>query len=123
MDCTRPGRTSIRPMRILNGPSGKGIEDLFTPEINSQLPGAPAGQDNTTSFSGVRDYDMIKVEAVINQINSKRSTGTYVGHVPAIFGMNFQSVSVGQKLAMAGFGDDPGLIGGYADAAGTPATR
>jgi hypothetical protein len=37
---------------ILNGPSGQGIEDLFTPEINSQLAGAPAGQDNTTSFKG-----------------------------------------------------------------------
>ena len=34
--------------------------------------------------------------------------------------MNFQSVSVGQKLATAGFGDDPSLIGGYADATGTP---
>ena len=105
---------------ILNGPSGNGIEDLFTPEINSQQPGAPAGKDNTTSFKGVRDYDSIKVDAVINQIDSKRSTGTYVGHVPAVFGMNFQSVSVGQKLATAGFGDDPSLIGGYADATGTP---
>jgi arylsulfatase A-like enzyme len=34
--------------------------------------------------------------------------------------MNFQAVSVGQKLATAGFGDDPSLIGGYADAAGKP---
>ena len=53
---------------ILNGPSGNGIEDLFTPEINSQQPGAPAGKDNTTSFKGVRDYNSIKVDAVINQI-------------------------------------------------------
>jgi hypothetical protein len=106
---------------ILSGPSGNGIEDLFTPEINSQLPGAPAGQDNTTSFKGVRDYDMIKVTAVINEINGQNSLGTINnGYVPAIFGMNFQAVSVGQKLATAGYGDDPGLIGGYADASGTP---
>jgi hypothetical protein len=105
---------------ILNGPSGKGIEDLFTPEINSQLPGAPAGNDNTTSFKGTRDYDSIKVKAVINQINKKNSLGVVVGYVPAIFGMNFQAVSVGQKLAKAGFGDDPALIGGYSDAGGTP---
>ena len=105
---------------ILNGPSGTGIEDLFTPEINSQLPGAPAGSDNTTSFAGTRNYDSIKVKAVINQINKKNSTGVVVGYVPAIFGMNFQAVSVGQKLAKAGFGDDPSLIGGYSDAAGTP---
>ena len=105
---------------ILNGPSGAGIEDLFTPEINSQLPGAPAGQDNTTSFKGVRDYDSIKVKAVINQIQMSSSVGKPVGYVPAVFGMNFQSVSVGQKLAKAGYGDDPSLIGGYTDAAGTP---
>ena len=105
---------------ILNGPSGKGIEDLFTPEINSQLSGAALGADNTTSFSGTRNYDSIKVAAVINQINKKNSTGVVTGYVPAIFGMNFQAVSVGQKLAKSGFGDAAGLTGGYLDAAGTP---
>ena len=68
----------------------------------------------------MRDYDSIKVAAVINQINKKNSTGVVVNYVPAIFGMNFQAVSVGQKLKKAGFGDDPGLTGGYLDAAGTP---
>ncbi len=105
---------------ILNGPSGLGIEDLFTPEINSHLPGAPAGQDNTTSFAGTRNYDGIKVDAVIRQIDGLDSTGHTRRPVPAIFGMNFQAVSVGQKLAKSGFGDTPGLVGGYADASGTP---
>jgi hypothetical protein len=106
---------------ILNGPSGKGIEDLFTPEINSQLPGAPAGDDNTTSFQGVRNYDSIKVNAVINEIKAYDSTGKiFRGYIPAIFGMNFQAVSVGQKLASSGYGDAAGLVGGYTDAAGTP---
>jgi len=105
---------------ILNGPSGKGIEDLYTPEINSQLPGAPSGKDYTSSFSGVRLYDSIKVTAIINQIQAKNSVGTYVGYVPAVFGMNFQAVSVGQKLATAGYGDDADLVGGYTDAVGTP---
>lgn len=107
---------------ILDGPSGQGIEDLFTPEINSQdpRPGAPAGADNTASFSAVRNYDQLKVNAVLNEIAAKSSTGTFVGHVPAIFGMNFQAVSVGQKLTKAGFGDDPSLAGGYTDATGTP---
>lgn len=31
--------------------------------------------------------------------------------VPNVFGMNFQSVSVGQKLAKSGLLDDPGLLG------------
>ncbi len=105
---------------ILNGPSGAGIQDLFTPEINSQLPGAPSGKDNTTSFAGVRAYDSIKVQAVLNQIEGMDSTGRKKPGTPNIFGMNFQAVSVGQKLAVSGYGDPAGLTGGYVDAAGTP---
>ncbi|MDT7600659.1 MAG: hypothetical protein QOK26_2736, partial [Pseudonocardiales bacterium] len=33
---------------ILNGPSGTGVQDLFTPEINSEAPALPAGGDWTT---------------------------------------------------------------------------
>jgi hypothetical protein len=105
---------------ILNGPSGTGIEDLYTPEINSQAPCATPGNDNTTSYKAVRDYDAIKVAAVINQIKSLRSVGTPLGYVPAIFGMNFQAVSVGQKLAKSGDCDPAGLVGGFVDASGTP---
>ncbi len=105
---------------ILSGPSGKGIVDLFTPEINSQLPGAPAGDDYTTSYSGVQTYDSVKVQAVINWIDGLNSTASAHPGVPAIFGMNFQAVSVGQKLATAGFGDDPSLTGGYLDSNATP---
>ena len=105
---------------VLSGPSGKGIDDLFAPEINSQLPGAPAGQDYTTSFDGVRTYDTLKVNAVINWINGLNSTATAHPGVPAIFGMNFQAVSVGQKLATAGYDDDPSLTGGYLDSNATP---
>jgi len=105
---------------ILSGPSGKGIDDLFAPEINSQLPGAPAGDDYTTSFAGVRTYDTLKVNAVINWIDGLNSTASSHPGVPAVFGMNFQAVSVGQKLATAGFGDDPSLTGGYLDSNATP---
>jgi arylsulfatase A-like enzyme len=42
--------------------------------------------------------------------------------VPALFGLNLQAVSVGQKLPKSGPGDAPGLVGGYLDAAGTPAS-
>ncbi len=104
---------------ILQGPSGHGIDDLYTPEINSNNILGGAG-DNTQSFNAVRTYDQNKVDAVIHQIDGYNSTGTaYVG-VPAIFGMNFQSVSVGQKLAKSGPTDPAGLIGGYADANATP---
>jgi Type I phosphodiesterase / nucleotide pyrophosphatase len=108
----------------LSGPSGKGLDELFAPEINSQDnldPGAQPGDDYTTSYTGVRTYDSLKVQAVINWIDGFNGTRTRRQSVPAIFGMNFQAVSVGQKLAKAGNADaDKSLKGGYADAEATP---
>jgi hypothetical protein len=124
---------------ILNGPSGKGIDDLYTPEINSDPNKAPAGltngvdihaalatcdgstnslktgagvNDNTTCMPTTQANDDTKVQAVINWIDGKLSDGSGAAPVPTIFGMNFQGVSVGEKLPM----------GGYSDAAGTPST-
>jgi hypothetical protein len=89
---------------LLNGPSGKGLDDLFTPEINN------SSQDITGSISATEAYDDLKVQAILNEIDGKDSSGTRAEPVPVIFGMNFQAVSVGQKLP----------IGGYVDAEGTP---
>lgn len=109
---------------VLSGPSGKGLDELFAPEINSQDtldPGALAGDDYTKSYTGVRTYDAMKVKAVLNWIDGLNSSGTTNQPVPAIFGMNFQAVSVGQKLAKAGAADaDKTLVGGYLDADATP---
>ena len=77
---------------IVNGPSGVGVNDLFTPEINN------ANDPTAISVTKTTEYDKLKVEAVLNEINGKTSDGTKAAPVPAIFGMNFQSVSVGQKL-------------------------
>jgi hypothetical protein len=108
----------------LSGRSGKGLDELFAPEINSQDTldaGAKPGDDYTTSYLGVRSYDALKVKAVLNWIDGLDSTGKTVEPVPAIFGMNFQSVSVGQKLAKAGDADtNKALVGGYLDGNGTP---
>jgi arylsulfatase A-like enzyme len=108
----------------LAGPSGKGLDEIFAPEINSQDtldPGAKTGDDYTTSYTGVRTYDSLKVQAVLNWIDGYDSTHTTKPGVPAIFGMNFQAVSVGQKLAKAGDADaDKSLVGGYVDANATP---
>ena len=112
----------------LSGPSGRGLDELFAPEINSQDTldeGAQAGDDYTTSYKGVRTYDSIKVQAVLNWIDGYDSTGaTKLPGAPAIFGMNFQAVSVGQKLAHAGNADfrTPALTGGYLDSNATPGT-
>ena len=105
---------------ILNGPSGNGVDDMYTPEINSQVPGAPAGNDYTKSFTDVRTYDTTKVQAVLNWIDGYDSTKTRQPGTPVIYGMNFQVVSVGQKLAKGGYDDAPGLVGGYLDSNATP---
>jgi hypothetical protein len=84
---------------ILNGPSGTGVQDLYTPEVNSNDP--ITGQDTTTGYCSIQRNDVLKVQAVLNEINGKDSTGTKAVGVPTIFGMNFQAVSVGQKLANA----------------------
>ena len=90
---------------ILNGPSGTGIQDLFTPEINSDYPTEaagtpddPHGSDWTKDNARTQRYDAYKVQSVINEINGKDHSGTTSVGVPAIFGMNFQTVSTAQKL-------------------------
>jgi hypothetical protein len=114
-----------------NGPSGKGVEDFYGPEINSipvplpQFPGcAPVPFVDSTpddgwtnSFDDIKCYDLLHVAAVINQIDGYNHDRTAKVGVPTLFGTNFQAVSVGEKLAV-----DPvtGLKGGYTDVLGTP---
>jgi type I phosphodiesterase/nucleotide pyrophosphatase len=87
---------------ILNGPSGTGVEDAYNPEVNSLVPtgtcNGNGSNDWTTSICGITTYDGYKVQAIINEIDGFDHTGTVRVGVPAIFGMNFQTVSVGQKL-------------------------
>jgi hypothetical protein len=116
----------------VSGPSNNAsnVDDYYSPEVNSDiiaLPGvttaigdncaAPAvtSGDWTTDFVNIRCYDTLKVNAIINEIDGKTHLGqSNGGKVPNLFGMNFQAVSVGQKLI------EKGVFGGYTDAAGTP---
>src|SRR5262249_59908436 len=53
---------------ILNGPSGDGVQDLFTPEINSSADSTdPAGADWTAGNANTRQADALKGQAPINQ--------------------------------------------------------
>ena len=89
---------------ILNGPSGTGVQDLFTPEINSQA--SVAGSDWTKDNALTQQYDSYKVQAVLNEIRGFDHSGkTQVG-TPAIFGMNFQTVSTAEKLPSGGYQAD-----------------
>src|SRR6266581_1716637 len=106
----------------VNGPSGKGVDDLYTPEITNVN-----GFDATVSVVCTVQNDYKKVAAIINEIHGLNHDGTPGPGVPAVFGMNFQAVSVGQKLekdnsdgsclADTLFNGQPG---GYTDGAGTP---
>jgi len=104
----------------LDGPSGNGIDDLFAPEIDSN-----ALEPNGTPYPGeiswtgdnaaTMQYDSYKVQAVLNEIDGyDHSRSTKVG-VPAIFGMNFQTVSTAEKLLKS-----DGLNGGYRPGTTTP---
>ena len=116
------------------GRSGPGVlDDFYAPEINSSVVALPAVQTPsgincstipdpgsdltawTNSFQNIQCYDTLKVRAILNEIEGKSHDGKR-GKVPAIFGMNFQAVSVGQKLNEK----SNSTVGGYLDAAGTP---
>ena len=116
----------------VSGPTGtstpSNVDDYYAPDVNSNvvaLPGIttasgvncatiPISGAWTDGFDSVKCNDQLKVNAVLNWINGKTHLSGKNAPVPAIFGMNFQAVSVGQKL-IAG-----GVKGGYTDAAGTP---
>jgi predicted AlkP superfamily pyrophosphatase or phosphodiesterase len=95
----------------LNGPSGKGVDDLARTEINSIDPAT--GTDYTDVYSHTEKFDSYHVQAIINQIDGKNSTGTASASVPTLFGTNFQTLSVAQKAPVA-------KGGGYLDASFTP---
>ncbi len=113
------------------GPGGKGLNDYYSPEVDSAvvpLPGvttaegvpcAPirdtAGTSSwTSSFQNIQCYDALKVQALLNQIAGKTHNGGSAV-VPALFGMNFQSVYIGESVY------EPGVAtGGYQNAAALP---
>jgi hypothetical protein len=130
---------------VVSGPTGtnqpSNVDDYYAPEVNSNqisLPGittaaesgqsgvdcskiAPSGNDWTTDFDAIKCYDQLKVNAIVNEINGKTHLGGSKAPVPAIFGMNFQAVSVGQKLITpASATRTDSNSGGYEDAQGTP---
>src|SRR6266849_6430919 len=110
---------------LVNGPSGTGVDDLYTPEITNVN-----GFDATVSVVCTVENDEKKVLAIINEIHGRRHDGSPAPGVPVVFGMNFQAVSVGQKVAhdtadplLCNQADGKALKGkpgGYVDGAGTP---
>jgi len=106
--------------QIVRGPSGMGVDDYYSPEVtNSVLTGG--GIDYTTAQvgpNGIQFNDGLKVQAIVNEALGLDHTGNHHVGAPALFGMNFQAVSVGEKLAHDP--NVPALTGGYLDADGHP---
>lgn len=93
---------------IVQGPSGNGVSDLYTPEIGVDGEGHLDTDAVTASIARTETYDTGKMEAVIREVDGHRHDGHARAPVPTLFGLNLQSVNVAEKLA------------GYQSADGTP---
>jgi len=119
---------------FVGGPGGTGLDDYYAPEVSSAvvpLPGVktlegascdpvrdPVGAAAwNASFENIQCYDAIKVYALLKEIAGKTHSGA-PAVTPAVFGMNFQSVYVGQSVNEAGV-----AAGGYKNAAALPSAE
>jgi len=114
------------------GPGGNGLDDFYSPEVSSNaiaLPGITTSQGAAcapvrdtvnapiawnASFANIQCYDALKVHALLNEIAGRTHNGAPAAK-PAVFGMNFQAVYIGQSVSEPGVGN-----GGYQNAAGLP---
>jgi hypothetical protein len=117
-----PGYDIVRGHTPIGAPNNN-IDDFNSPEVHSIVVGVPTikgypscnpvrdtGDTTvwTNSFANIQCYDLQKVQILLNQIDGMKSDGSGPAPVPAIFGMDYQAVSVGQKLV-----DSHGVTGGY----------
>ncbi len=119
-----------------NGPSGNGLDDFFAPEIDSlaiEPNGVPYPVHDawTKDDAATKQYDSYKVQAILNEIDGFDHGGVHKVGVPAIFGMNFQTVSVAEKLfkspttligpdSFGNYTEDSKKLGGYLPGTTTP---
>jgi Type I phosphodiesterase / nucleotide pyrophosphatase len=116
------------------GPGGTGLNDYYSPEVDSTvvaLPGVTTSEGAscatirdtsnvsswTNSFANIQCYDALKVKALLNEIVGKTHAGA-AAEIPAVFGMNFQAVYIGESVYEPGVGP-----GGYQNAAALPSAE
>ena len=116
---------------MVGGPGGHNLDDYYSPEVDSNvinLPGVTtlegvscATPPDPSSFSGwnssfanIQCYDQLRLNGLLNQIAGKTHNGK-PAQIPAVLGMNFQSVYTGQILIEPNLG-----VGGYQNAAAFP---
>jgi hypothetical protein len=116
---------------MVGGPGGHGLNDYYSPEVDSNVVGLPGvstpeglscvtvPDTNSTSgwnssFLNIQCYDALRLNGLLNEIAGKTHDGA-PAQMPAVFGMNFQSVYTGQILVEPNVG-----TGGYLNAAALP---
>ena len=87
---------------LLNGPSGQGLDELYTPEND-----ANGLKKDPVKMAA---YDADRAQVLKNWIDGYDQTRTNREPVPGIMMMNYQAANIGMK------------VGGYVDAAGTPSS-
>jgi hypothetical protein len=87
---------------FLNGPSGKGVQDLYTPEIAAV---------NLLNLDQIEGFDQMRVNSILNEVRELNHDGSAEAPIPALFGMNFQSVNSAKKSSPTS---------GYLNVAGDP---
>jgi hypothetical protein len=118
---------------VVAGHGGGTLDDYYSPEVDSTVIPLPLVKTSegvacdpirdtvgslsswTNSFANIQCYDALKVRALLNEIAGKTHSGLAAAAIPVVFGMNFQSVYIGQSVY------EPGVAtGGYQNAAALP---
>jgi type I phosphodiesterase/nucleotide pyrophosphatase len=87
---------------LVEGPSGRGVNDLFVPEIGGDYEAlkvkTTAAPGVTGSLAKTEAYDDMKAQTIVNEIDGLTHDGRKQAPVPNVFGLNLQTVNVAQKL-------------------------
>jgi hypothetical protein len=74
---------------LLNGPSGKGLDELYALEQDSLIRHTKV--KTTGSFKAEIDLDEMRVKAVLNMMAGKNGGDDKSAPIPNLFGLNFQA--------------------------------
>ncbi|GAB5589529.1 hypothetical protein Unana1_04429 [Umbelopsis nana] len=72
---------------IVRGPSGKGLDELYVPEVAAT---------EFTGINGTEAWDNLHTQALINWMNNKSANGTSAFPRPNLYGANFQTLVTAQ---------------------------
>jgi hypothetical protein len=106
---------------IAAGPSGKGVDDLYCPEIDAKcalvdgklVDGSSADGDTklkeiTKSVPLAIALDDMRVAALLNELGGQDARGDAAAPVPGLVAINFQGLNVAEKDKKGGIGLDDG---------------